>query len=262
MTFSYFPDNHSLSARCWLSSHGEHPRLHDSMVTGRWKQDRVEEQWTNPGGGLHRSRRVWHHCAGSSPHGALWPSSHHCITDGWQRWRTLLELLVFVQVQPWLHWNCAFGSSEAFSYSVCEWNMSESWVSVQNISQQRGGWAAVWLQVSICPGMSRALPPVATLWTGVQRETKSPVIWNGLRCQKETCWSYLLVGFILLPSIVYRLKDDFLFGNWLSFSIILQNISKQVTGTHSASMDAQNMDTDYWKYRLDTCKSSVSFFIG
>lgn len=51
--------------------------------------------------------------------------------------------------------------------------------------------------------------------------------------------------------------------NVSSFSVhchtfVLQEISKQVVGIYLISMDAQKMDTAFWRYRLDTHKSSVS----
>lgn len=47
--------------------------------------------------------------------------------------------------------------------------------------------------------------------------------------------------------------------HWLSFFFFcLQEISKQAVGTHLVFMDAQKMDTGYWRHRLDIHKSSVS----
>lgn len=44
------------------------------------------------------------------------------------------------------------------------------------------------------------------------------------------------------------------------FFIVTQEISKQVVDTHLISTDAQKMDTDYWRDRPDTHKSSVSYY--
>lgn len=83
------------------SSHGKHPRLLSSVVAGRPKLDQDEGQWTNPGRGLHRSRAVWLHCAGCSPHRVHHPCSHHCPTEGRWRWATVKTIIKFVCLSSW-----------------------------------------------------------------------------------------------------------------------------------------------------------------
>lgn len=114
------------------------------------------------------------------------------------------------------------------------------------------------LLVLICPGTSRTLPLVAILWSGASWETQNLVLCDGRRCQRETTHCpYLLVGFCLVFSFNDHSK---IILSWFSlpYTSILQEISKQVVGIHLISMAAQNMDTGYWRYRLDTQKSSVS----
>lgn len=112
--------------------------------------------------------------------------------------------------------------------------------------------------VSVCPGLSRSLLPVAILWSGAVRETWTcRVLCNGWRCQSETTrWFFLLVSFNLVFALVLNVSQLF---NFRFVYFILQEISKQVAGIPLTSMNVQNMDTDYWSDRRDIPKSSVSF---
>lgn len=78
----------------WLSSRGEHPRLHCWVVAERPKLDHVEGRRANPCRGLHHVRTVWLHRQSCSQHRLQHRSSHHHLTEEQWRWATPIS------------WNC------------------------------------------------------------------------------------------------------------------------------------------------------------